>query len=235
VPVDPENPLESGTRSTDAANTRYCTYTSTSYREGEVDEGDDGLSAADDELGAHTATRASSGPFVVSSSYREANAWTRAGVGLTFRIKGKFTTTVNVVFPWNVIGEMSISEGNGRAAGGVADLKIGVMDITDCSEGATTTRGCGSMIVYQKVKGYEKNNSSVQQYGPDEGRNEFTVTIADRHTYVFFVEMETMSWAEGTFNSPSTGNAFVDFYGGPHRGWLDWVKIRANEGRFGHC
>lgn len=24
----------------------------------------------------------------------------------------------------------------------------------------------------------------------------------------------------------------VDLYGGPHRGWLDWVKIRVNEMRF---
>jgi hypothetical protein len=236
VPFDPDYPTEGlgGTRSTAAEGSRSCTYTTTSYREGYVGEGDDGFSGADDELGAHTATRASSGPFGINASYREANAWTRAGAAVGFRFRGTNSMGVTVTFPWNTLGEMDIQEGGGRQATGSAWFRLKIMDYTNCPDNATTLNGCASTIASQEVKSYSKANSGITPYH-DTGKNGLHVTLYDRHRYVFYIEVETMSTAQGAFTSPSMGYSIVDFFGGSNRGWLDRITIRLDQGRWSKC
>ena len=229
VPVDVDAPLD-----TTASGSRACSYTNTTYREGRVGEGDDGFSGADDQLGAHTATRASSGPFGVNASYREANAWTRAGIALGVRLKGASSIGVTVTYPWNTLGEMDVQEGGGRQASGTATFRIKALDYTGCPDTPTTLSGCSTTIGTTQVKEYSKSTSGITPYN-NSGSNALQLTLYNRHRYVFFIEVSTMSTAQGAFTSPSTGYSIVDFFGGSNRGWLNYVKVRLNSGRFSKC
>lgn len=203
VPVGPED--------LGAPSNRTCYFFDTSYARGGRGEGDDAYFGVDTALGARAAAHTISGGSSVTT--RHSNAWAAAGVAFTY--KGRSNSAL-VSFPWDALGEMSTqyqqSVAHSSRAEAETDVKVVLRDLT-----TGTTLGSHNVAHwFQEGEALEQRQAS--------GRRSISFTLQNRHKYAAFIRLDV--YAESDTPHPFlAADSRNDFFQGPRRASLDFVKV----------
>lgn len=196
-----------------APNNKSCYFYDTSYARGGRGEGDDAYFAVDTALGARAAAHTVSGGTSITT--RQSNAWAAAGVKFTY--KGP-SNSAAVVFPWKALGEMSTQI---QQHPGVTSRAEAETDVKLVLRNLTTGTTLGSVDVASWFQEGQALNQRQAQ-----GRRSISFTLQGRHKYAAFIRVDTRAESD-TPHPFLAADSRNDFFYGPRRASLDWVKVEA--------